>query len=57
MDEYREGRAHVRPPPTAPIHPVPLATTSVTNRRLNRSCGSINARDPPDTKRGSRLSC
>jgi hypothetical protein len=47
MDEYRD-RVYVRPPTPPPIFQAPLAVTSVPNRNINRSYGSMNARDPPD---------
>jgi hypothetical protein len=54
MDKYRSP-GHVRPPLLSPLPQLPLAVTSVTNRHMSRSCGSINARDPPDRKRRLRL--
>ena len=56
MDDYRD-RAHVRPPTPPPILQVPLAVTSVPNRNINRSYGSMNARDPPETKLPAHLLC
>jgi hypothetical protein len=52
MDFYRK---YFRPPPPPTIPLVPLAFTSAPTRTLNRSCGSINTRDPPDRKRRLRL--
>jgi hypothetical protein len=38
-------------PPVPKIRVVPLAITCCPDIHLNRSCGSINARDPPEYKR------
>jgi hypothetical protein len=54
MDFYRK---YYRPLPPRSILHVPLAVTSAPKRNLNRSFGSMNARDPPDPKRCVRLSC
>jgi hypothetical protein len=56
MTTYRD-RAYVRPPTPPPILQVPLAVTSVRNRNINRSYGSMNARDPPETKLPAHLLC
>ena len=50
MDNYRTP-GFVRLPPQRPLIQIPLAVTSVINRHKNRSCGSINTRDPPEHKR------